>query len=188
MQERRQTRTNRPYELYEYDDSWPERFEDLKNFLDDIFGDEAVAIEHVGSTSIPGMLAKPIVDAVVAVKDLKLVRNHYDDFLCRGYECKGNFTGQDEEYFTYTNKEGKRIYNVHVMQEDNTHIVEVLNFRDFMRSDPSATQEYRDIKLKLKDAFGTNDYNSYDTQKGVLMERLKVRAREWAKENSHQNY
>lgn len=180
MQETRQTRNNRPYELCEYDSNWPILFERLKNFLVDVFGGEAIAIEHIGSTSIPGMLAKPIIDAVVVVKNLEAVRKHYGKFSSKGYECKGNFTGQNEEYFTYTNTGGKRIYNVHVMQEGNAHITEVLNFRDFMRSDPNAMQEYRDIKLKLKDTFGTNDYNSYDSQKGILMKYLKARAMEWA--------
>ena len=180
MQETRQTRTNRPYELCEYTEEWSLRFHELRDFLENIFGSNAVSIEHVGSTSIPGMLAKPIIDVVVVVSDLESVKHHYEYFETNGFECKGDFTGQNEEYFTNTTPEGIRKSNVHVMQENNPHITEALNFRDYMRAELQPMSEYRDIKVKLKETYGTEDYNSYDSQKSILMESLKASAKDWA--------
>lgn len=77
MKETRRTRINRAYELLEYDDEWPIQFEKLKIFLNDIFKGKAKSIEHIGSTSIPGMLAKPVIDALVVVDNLEGVKILY---------------------------------------------------------------------------------------------------------------
>lgn len=83
------TRKNRSYSLVPYDPSWPLEFDKLNTELSPIFGDNLISFNHFGSTSIPGMIAKPTIDVCVEVKDLKEVKSMRSKFESLGYESWG---------------------------------------------------------------------------------------------------
>src|SRR3989344_2603757 len=96
-------RQHRPYELKEYDPQWKESFFDYAGRLKPIIGDNLLEIEHMGSTSIEGMVAKPQIDILVIVKDLRLIKDNYEQFRAAGFVPRGT------EYIS-THDEDKHLY------------------------------------------------------------------------------
>jgi GrpB-like predicted nucleotidyltransferase (UPF0157 family) len=175
----RQVRKNRSYELCEYTDEWPKTFKKLRSTLRSIYGDLALDIQHIGSTSIPGMLSKPTIDVLVLTDRMDKVKNLYPIFQKQGYVCWGDLVMSGEEYFTYDDTPGHRLYNVHTMSLGSEHAKSVITFRQYMRVHPDEAKLYMAIKIKLRDTYGTDDYIKYNDQKSVLMQKLKDRAHAW---------
>ena len=87
---------HRPYELKEYDPTWKQRFLDAAKKLKPIFEDNLIEIDHIGSTSIVGMVAKPQVDVLAIVKNLDVVKDQHDAFIQVGFDVlrfNRNFSG-----------------------------------------------------------------------------------------------
>ncbi|MBP7767173.1 GrpB family protein [Candidatus Saccharibacteria bacterium] len=177
-----QTRLNRKngsYTLVAYDPKWVRKFEELKDQLAPVFGNNLVSIDHIGSTSIPGMLAKPTIDVCVVVNSIKQVTAMRSDFESLGYIARGDYVGQGEEYFVLNDDKGKRKYNIHTVQKDNPAIEKYLSFRDYLRVYPKNANHYREIKEKLLQEYGENDFNSYDYNKGDQIKDLQRAAIDW---------
>ncbi|MDQ5913450.1 MAG: hypothetical protein QG623_68 [Patescibacteria group bacterium] len=176
------TRPNKSYSLLPYDAEWAVKYELMSKRLKLLFADNFVWIEHGGSTSVPGMLAKPQIDIYVAVKDLVLVKQMYDIMEKEGFKCWGDYIQKDEpeEYFT-KDKDGNREFSVHVMQYGNANLDDTIIFRDYLRANEKARESYIKLKLKLMEKFSDQDYNSYGKGKIDFLEDLKAKARLWDK-------
>lgn len=175
-------RPNRRYELIKYDPVWASRFDEIASNIKPIFGDNLVQIEHVGSTAVPGMTAKPIVDVSVAVKDLASVPAVYEAMKELGFQPLGDFIQrtEPEEYFVQNGENSNdRLANIHVMQVGNPEINDMITLRDFLRSNASAADEYVKQKQLLMKQYGSDDYNAYSKNKRSFLERLKTDARRW---------
>ena len=96
-----------------------------------------------------------------------------------GFKARGNFIQREdpEEYFTKDDAESKRLFSVHVMQIGNFHIEDTINFRDYLRSSPTARKLYTEHKLKLMEQHSDQDYNAYGKGKFQFLEDLKMKAR-----------
>lgn len=172
-------RKNRSYSLRPYDPSWPLEFEKLKEKLEPLFGDNLISFNHFGSTSIPGMIAKPTIDVCVEVKSLEDVNATRSKLEALGYKSWGDYVGTGEEYFTLDDSSGQRRYNIHTLQTGNKFIQDYIAFRDYIRAHPEKVAEYIDIKKQLLQEFGSDDYNSYNLTKAKRMDALKQEAMEW---------
>jgi len=175
-------RPNRSYELVDYDPDWSSRFNEIATNIAPLFGDNLISIEHVGSTAVPGMIAKPTIDVSVAVKDLTTVVSLYEAMKQLGFISLGDFIQQDEpeEYFVLNgNSVDDRLANVHVMQIGNPEIEEMITVRDFLRSNKDAARDYVEQKKLLMKQYGQNDYNAYSKNKRSFLEQLKTDARNW---------
>lgn len=179
-------RKNKSYKLEPYNPKWAEEFAVLKQQLTPLFGDNLVDFYHVGSTSVPGMLAKAQIDVCAVVKNLEFVKGNREKFIKLGYQAKGDYVGQNEEYFTY-DENSSRKYNVHTLQEGNPAIEGYLSFREYLRTFPGALKEYTSIKEELRNTYGEDDYNSYDWKKGDKIAKLKQEASIWYKKSGHTN-
>ncbi|OHA80806.1 MAG: hypothetical protein A2675_01660 [Candidatus Yonathbacteria bacterium RIFCSPHIGHO2_01_FULL_51_10] len=179
------SRPNRSYKLVPYDPVWKKRFEELATELSPIFGENFIKIEHIGSTSVPGMIAKPQIDAILVVKDLDHVKDLYTTMSNYGFKSFGNFIqkAEPEEYFAKDNELGERLFSVHVMQEGNPEIEDTINFRDYLVANSEARDAYINYKQKLMQEFGDQDYNSYGKGKVNFLEELKSKARAWQEKN-----
>lgn len=176
------SRPNRPYKLVEYSEDWNNVFTKYAEKIQKILGDNIVRIDHVGSTAIPGMIAKPQVDIGVEVNSLEDIKNAYDSFIKLGFTPRGDFIKKSEEYFTIDSKDGQREVSVHVMKTGNPELKDMLVLRDYLRSSPAARDTYIKYKRSLIDRFSANDYNSYSKEKRYFLEELKEKARKWNKE------
>jgi len=113
-----------------------------------IFGEQLVAIHHIGSTSIPGLEAKPIIDIMPVVEDINSVDEHNESMREIGYEPKGENGIPERRYFQ---KGGdNRSHHVHIFQVGSPHVERHLAFRDYLRTHPIEAREYGDFKQKLR--------------------------------------
>jgi len=175
----RSNRKNKGYKLEPYNPVWADEFARLKASVAPLFGDNLIDFQHIGSTSVPGMLAKPQIDVCAIVKSLDLAKDLRPAFTDLGYTAKGDYVEQNEEYFTFDNERGERKYNIHTLQEGNPAIEGYLSFREYLKAFPDALHEYIVIKQDLRNTYGENDYNSYDWNKGDRIAKLKQDAIAW---------
>jgi GrpB-like predicted nucleotidyltransferase (UPF0157 family) len=145
-------------ELHEYDPSWPAQFEEHRQRIVAALGDAAP--EHVGSTSVPGLAAKPIIDVQLEVPDL-------DDAVAR-LEAVG--------YVLRVREPGHRVVkgtaaNVHLHEPGDPELEAVRRFRDLLRSNPAARRRYEDVKRSLAGRVWS-DVNHYAAAKSDVIREL----------------
>ncbi len=174
----RETKSHRPFEIVEYDPNWIWEFEMHKLKLTEILGDETLDIQHIGSTAIPGMVAKPQIDILVVVKDVDRIKSKYGAMLAAGFEHRGDYTGIGEEYFTEDDQEGRRLTSIHVLPRGHPEIEELMDFRDFLIADEDARELYITAKRELF-ASHRGDYSAYDAGKQQIIETIRQRVEEW---------
>jgi len=138
-------------EVVTYDPQWPKMFELEAEFIKQALGSNCIAIHHIGSTSVPGLSAKPIIDIVSVVKNIQEVDNATKAMEGLGYEAKGEYGIAFRRFF----QKGKNIrtHNVHVYEEGDSEIDRYLKFRDWMRSHESDAQAYANLKTELAAKF-----------------------------------
>ena len=172
---------NRAYSLHDYDPAWPKLFQDKARRLRAILGQDALSIEHVGSTSIPGTVAKPQVDILVTVTDLAKARSYYSALADAGFTPRGE-AGMGEEYFT-EDAGDKRLTSVHVLPAGHAEAVEMVQLRDYLRAHPADRDRYVALKQRLQRRH-THDYVAYLKGKKHLLTELRALARQWAESSS----
>lgn len=172
----------RPYKVVDYDPAWPEFYKKYAKKIKGIFGDNLVEIHHFGSTSIPGMFAKPNIDIYVLVKDLDGVRTAYEHIQKEGFACRGDYSNIGEEYFTLDTEDGERIASVHVFEGTNKVFDGYRNFRDYLTENKKERERYIALKKELYKKF-KNDYTKYDAGKKEFIDELRAKANAWAKDS-----
>ncbi len=173
------THTNRPYQIIPYDPHWAEKFQTHAATLHKIFGDTVVMLEHIGSTAIPGMWAKPQIDIVMTVKEFENVPTYYEAMQHAGYTPRGDWTGQmGEEYFTYDTSDGIREASIHVLPIGHKWATQLVDFRDYLLTHPDDLRRYADMKKELHQKH-PSDYTSYYKGKVELVEELLDKAAAW---------
>lgn len=160
-----------------YDPNWPNQFERAGAELTSALGCNVVAIHHIGSTAIPGIHAKPIIDLMPVVRDLAAV----DDTAAiqqLGYESLGELGIAGRRYFRRFNAAGQRTHHVHVFLEDSPHIERHLAFRDYLRVHPHLAQQYSELKQRLAAAHPLN-WDAYCDGKDDFVGPLEAEALRW---------
>jgi GrpB-like predicted nucleotidyltransferase (UPF0157 family) len=165
-------------EVVDYDDEWPGMFETDAADIRRSLGSYAVAVHHVGSTSIPGMPAKPIVDIAVAVESDAL-RSHLPECIgamrAVGYDYFGDWGHHGGHYFGKFNG-SLRTRAAQLHPADSPDLADLLDFRDAARTNPSLLREYAQMKLALAMALAA-DRGLYVWYKGHwLNDRLPAGA------------
>jgi GrpB-like predicted nucleotidyltransferase (UPF0157 family) len=158
-------------ELREYDPTWAELFESERQLLAGIFGSRAVAIEHVGSTSVPGLSAKPIVDVLIGLRELALSEEEIDAMRALGYEYLGEHGLPGRLFF----RKEPRTHHVHVVENGGEHWERQLAFRDVLRSDAEERQRYDAFKRRL--AAEGHPRDVYTELKTPFIREVEARAR-----------
>lgn len=143
--------TIRKIEVVKYDPIWPELFETEAKRIKEALGHNCLEIHHIGSTSIPGLNAKPIIDMLPVVRDIQEVDKANKAMELLGYEAKGECGMAFRRYF----QKGKnnRTHHAHIYQEGDPEISRYLKFRDWMRSHLSDAENYGKLKLELAKKF-----------------------------------
>lgn len=137
----------RALEVVPYDNRWPQLFEQEARKMAEIFGDQVVAIHHVGSTSVPGLAAKPIIDLLVIIKDRSFVDLVLPTLLALGYEDFGEYGQPGRRFFPLGGDH--RTHHIHVFEEGDPEIRIYLSLRNYLRRFPDRAREYGDLKLRL---------------------------------------
>lgn len=168
---------NRKYSLSEYDPDWISEFDSIKELLSRVFGGKALRIEHVGSTSIKGMVAKPIIDVLVIVEKLESFENEKKSMIDTGYEWRYH-TDPDGLVFYKLGPDGEKLENIHICEESSPWVRQFIAIRDYLRAHPEKAKEYSELKQKNIELY-PNDYPAYRDAKAPFLERLKQEAYSW---------
>ena len=129
-----------------YDESWKTDFIAIRDELDAALKDLALRIEHVGSTSVEGLSAKPIIDIDVVIRDRSVLPEVISALGRIGYTHEGDLGIPGREAFKYEGKDHLRKHHLYVCAQDSEELKRHLAFRDYLRSHPEAASEYGRIK------------------------------------------
>ena len=158
-------------EVVDYDAAWPQRFEGLRAKIWPAVSDIAIAIEHVGSTSVPALAAKPIIDIDVVVPTSPSSMPATIEALSNiGYVHQGDLGVAGREAFRNVSPD-LAPHHLYVCVEGCTALRNHLIVRDFLRADPSSAREYGNLKKRLAQLF-PNDIDSYIAGKTDLLCRI----------------
>ncbi|NQX16684.1 GrpB family protein [Rathayibacter sp. VKM Ac-2857] len=156
--------------LHEHDDRWAESFREHERRIAAALASVDVAIEHIGSTAVPGLAAKPIVDIVVAVPDITAEEDYLAPLLAAGYRLRVREPGHRLV------RTPERDVHVHLYGRGDPAIDEYLLLRDHLRRDPADRELYEATKRSLMERSWA-DMNAYSDAKTEVIEAIKVRAR-----------
>jgi GrpB-like predicted nucleotidyltransferase (UPF0157 family) len=158
-------------ELHDYDPEWPALFERERRIIAPILGANAVAIEHMGSTAIPGLRAKPIIDIIALVDDLAAALDAVVPLEGTGYSFWRDNPDKSKLYLVKGLPPApRRTHHLHI-HDDADEVRRHLVFRDHLRSDPIARDGYLALKQDLAQRY-RNDREAYSKQKTVFIDRI----------------
>ena len=140
--------------LVPYTPEWTQWFELEKAQIEAVIGEHILDVEHIGSTAIPGMMAKPIIDLSVGVKNFDGAFICVEPLVALGYEYLGENGIPRRHYFR--RGEPKRTHHLHMVEVDSVDRERTLLFRDYLRQHPEVAQEYAALKDKLAHQFQHN--------------------------------
>ena len=163
-------RENRSLRLAEYDPAWADSYGAHERRIRTALGAVARQVEHIGSTSVPGLAGKPIVDIVVAVDDITAEEDYLDPLLATGYVLRVREPGHRMV------RTLERDVHIHLLEAGDAAIDAHLLFRDLLRRDASARELYESTKRDLI-ARDWADMNEYADAKTRIIEELLQRAR-----------
>jgi GrpB-like predicted nucleotidyltransferase (UPF0157 family) len=169
--------------MFEYDPRWPSLFERERDALWPIWQDLAQSIHHVGSTSVPKLTAKPIIDIMIVVKEEALIASKDQQISSLGYRCRGECLdsgGTPGRYYYSKDIDGLRSYQVHVMQAGHFDIQDKLDFRDYLRAHPQKAMEYGKLKARLVQENKTGIMEYIAGKTGFILDCIAL-ARAWRK-------
>jgi len=167
----------RKVEIKEYDPQWKQEYEKEKEKLVGIFSDIVVDIHHIGSTAIPKIKAKPIIDIMVVVEDINKVDEYNEDMIELGYTPKGEFGIENRRFFP--KGENERSHHVHVFPKGDPEVKKHLNFRDYLRAHPKEARQYSQLKEVLAAKYYYN-IDKYIEGKNDFIQEIDRKAAKWA--------
>lgn len=164
-----------------YNENWNKLYKQEEQKIRDIFNDELVGVYHIGSTAVPDLKAKPIIDIMPVVKNIEKVDNFNKKMIELGYEPHGELGITGRRYFR---KGGEnRSHQIHIFQYDNEYAIERhLAFRDYLIAHKEDMIEYGNLKEKLAQQF-PKDIEGYSDGKNDFVQNLERKAIEWYRSN-----
>ncbi|GAA1798209.1 GrpB family protein [Agromyces neolithicus] len=157
-------------ELHDYDERWAGRYLDHRRRIRDALAAADIEIEHIGSTAVPGLAAKPIIDIVVTVADITAEEDYLDALLTAGYELRVREPGHRLV------RTPARDVHVHLYERGDPAVDEYRLLRDHLRSDAADRAVYERTKRALLST-PWNDMNDYADAKTDVILAIKERAR-----------
>lgn len=157
-----------------HDPEWAAAFVAEARALTGAMGETCTALHHIGSTAIPGILAKPIIDILGEVSSFELLDGATGRIESLGYTAMGEFGIEGRRYFRKDDAEGRRTHHLHVFEAVSLHIDRHLAFRDYLLRHPAKAAEYSALKAALV-ASGT----PYQDGKNAFVKAAEAEAINW---------
>jgi GrpB-like predicted nucleotidyltransferase (UPF0157 family) len=164
-------------EIVDYEPAWVVDFADLGATLRKALGDVAVRIDHIGSTAVPGLAAKPVIDLQISVWSLEPVDAFREPLQGLGYVYRADNPERTKRYLR--EPPGHRRTHIHVRQLGSFSQQFPLLFRDYLRSHPPAAAEYAAVKRRCAEEF-RHDRQGYVEAKDSFVWEVIRRADAWA--------
>ena len=162
-----------------YQSEWASEYMREADRLREVFGARLKQIYHMGSTSVPGLAAKPIIDILPVVDALEGIEQFDAQMEALGYEAKGEFGMPGRRYYRKGGDE--RTHHIHLYATGNREIKRHLVFRDYLRAHPEEAAAYGALKEQLATTYPL-DIEAYIAGKDAFVKELEQRAIAWGKE------
>jgi GrpB-like predicted nucleotidyltransferase (UPF0157 family) len=159
-----------------YDPAWPQLFAGLGAALRQALGPVAVRLDHIGSTAIPGLDAKPIIDVQVSVAAFDPIEAYRDPLMKLGFVYRADNPDLSKRYFR--EKPGERRTHIHVCRAGSWRQQFALLFRDYVRAHDGEARRYAAVKHRLAAQYG-EDRQGYTEAKGPIIWEIMQRADRW---------
>lgn len=131
----------------DYSNSWPSEFEEEKRLIEQVTKDLSAEIHHIGSTSVQGLAAKPIIDILLEVNDLVEIDNLNTSFLEIGYVARGENGIPERRYFEKGGDD--RTHQIHAFLRNSDNAIRHIAFREYLRNHPNIANEYAELKKRV---------------------------------------
>ncbi len=154
-----------------YNRDWKKDFEDIRSELMAVLEGKVISVEHVGSTSVEGLSAKPVIDIDVVIEAEDAFPAVKDAMERLGYTHEGDLGIKGREAFKYTGKDHLRKHHLYVCTKDAAELKRHISFRDYLRSHPEAVREYGRIKEEGAKLYPL-DIDSYIEHKAPFIEDI----------------
>ena len=161
-----------------HDPNWRDLFADESKLIAEALGQNVVAINHIGSTSIPGIYAKPVIDILIDVTDIDEVDAKNLEMQSLGYEVMGEFGIEGRRYFRKENNAGVRTHHIHAFETGSPQIARHLAFRDYMIAHPDKALAYSELKQTLA-VRNARDPDGYMDGKDEFIKETDRLAEQW---------
>lgn len=161
--------------LSEYNENWIQMYEEEVHILQHIFGKEMITVEHFGSTAVPGLKAKPVIDMIGIVKNIDNIDSYNEKMSALGYDVAGEWGIPGRRLFR---KGGEsRTHHIHMYPQGHPEIQRHLIFRDYLRANPEEAERYAKRKEELAQQF--DDTKEYSQAKKPFVQAMEQRALKW---------
>ena len=152
---------------------WKDEFERIADSLGEDVIYNSIKIEHVGSTSVEGLSAKPIIDLDIVIENDKfeIIKRLLND---KGYEHEGDLGIEGREAFSYSGKEELMTHHLYVCLKDSKELFKHITFRDFLKSNPALASEYSKVKEQAAVLY-PDDIDKYMEFKSEIIEKIYKR-------------
>lgn len=168
----------RKVEVVPHNPKWRDAFAQEKQQIWQVFGDNVVAIHHIGSTAIPNIYAKPIIDLLVEVKAIAKIDRCNPSMAALGYEAMGEFGIPGRRFFRKNDAAGVRTHHVHTFEVGEPEVEKHLAFRDYMIAHLEDAQQYSELKRELARKY-PYDISSYMDGKHEFIQQMNEKAAKW---------
>jgi GrpB-like predicted nucleotidyltransferase (UPF0157 family) len=166
-----------PVILVPYDPDWP-RLANVQAERLRVLGPVLLAVHHIGSTSVPGLAAKPIIDLLPVVRDVAELDRKRARIEPLGYAWHGEYGIAGRRYRTLSDAAGVRVVQLHFFQAGSPDVVRHLAFRDYLRAHPDVARAYETEKRRARDLHPENSH-AYNEEKSVWIRNVEAAALEW---------
>ncbi|MBN2335924.1 GrpB family protein [Candidatus Bathyarchaeota archaeon] len=163
---------DRRVRIVEYDSSWPRRFEEEKRRLLEALGD--VVVEHIGSTSVPGLGAKPIIDIMVGVDGREAADRYQKTLEGIGYDDVTPQPGEEEWFYCLGRGSRELYYHVHLVIHGSSDWARHIRFRDYLRGHPERANLYNELKKRLAEDYGADRTGYTEAKTKFINETLSL--------------
>ncbi|PAD41724.1 hypothetical protein CHH54_15910 [Bacillus sp. 7520-S] len=161
---------NAPVTLLEYDPEWPNQFDREATRIRSVLGNKVLQLEHVGSTSVPGLCAKPIIDMLLVVIDSADETTYVPDLEKAGYTLRI----REPEWFEHRLLKGPDTdINLHVFSEGASEVNRMLRFRDWLRSNNADRDKYASVKRHLAQRQWRHVQHYADAKSAIVQEIME---------------
>jgi len=164
--------------VVDYNPKWLQQYNIEQQLLLKKMGDVVISIHHIGSTSIPGMSAKAIIDILIEVSSLSRLDDKDETMLSLGYASHGEYGIVGRRY--YTKGSLNRSHQIHVFVRGDNNILRHIAFRDYIQAHPAIAKNYADLKIRLAIRF-PDSIDDYCDGKNSFIKQFELEAVTWLK-------
>ena len=160
-----------PVIIEEYNPIWPLLYEDEKNRICNVIGEKCESIEHVGSTSVSGLGAKPIIDIMIGFRTLSDAEECIKPMIKLGYEYIKEHEEEipERRFLTQGSRSEGRTHHAHMVETSSEFWIRLLMFRDYLRTHPDVAEDYYKLKKKLANQYQDNRRAYTDSKTSFIL-------------------